>query len=146
MLQNAQVVGLDAEWKPNTSGEQNPVSILQVWFQPSYTISGILPGWFIAGLVLGKKLLRVVVAFTEYYSIIGIIRLLRSCRVALIICDYNCVMSQVQDETARISGRFCLVVYSPCLGKVRVEQQPQSMLVLCRWPHTQQSCCLTCPS
>ena len=92
MLQNAQVVGLDAEWKPNTSGEQNPVSILQVWFEPSYTISGILPGWFIAGLVLGKKLLRVVVAFTESYSIIR----LRSCRVALIICDYNCVMSQVQ--------------------------------------------------
>ena len=30
ILQGVAMVGLDVEWKPNTSGEQNPASILQV--------------------------------------------------------------------------------------------------------------------
>ena len=34
VLHSVQVVGLDAEWKPNTSGEQNPISILQVCLSP----------------------------------------------------------------------------------------------------------------
>jgi len=32
ILQCVTMVGLDVEWKPNTSGEQNPASILQVCF------------------------------------------------------------------------------------------------------------------
>lgn len=34
VLHSVQMVGLDAEWKPNTSGEQNPISILQVCLSP----------------------------------------------------------------------------------------------------------------
>ena len=33
-LQSAHVVGLDVEWKPNTSGAQNPASLLQVRLTP----------------------------------------------------------------------------------------------------------------
>ena len=29
-LQSTEVIGLDVEWKPNTSGAQNPASLLQV--------------------------------------------------------------------------------------------------------------------
>lgn len=44
MLHNVQVVGLDAEWKPNTSGEQNPISILQVCLSAHLSLARTVSG------------------------------------------------------------------------------------------------------